>query len=118
MVLTRVEARNQADAFEIFDAPNTTGELLTALETSKPLVIQFEANLGTYAASQSREDLESMKSTLAESYSDPAKLQTETKQMLRVICHPITKVRSSSWISRTSVAIYGIPFRAGRNFEC
>ena len=82
VVLTRVEARKQADPFGIFDALNTTGEPLTALETCKPLVIQFEDNLDSYAGSQSREDWEFMESTLAESYSDPAKLQTETKQML------------------------------------
>ena len=82
VVLTRVEAQNQADAFDIFDALNTTGEPLTALETCKPLLIQFEDERDGYLGSQSKEDWESMESTLAEAYSEPAKQQLETKQML------------------------------------
>ncbi len=46
VVLTRVEARNQDYAFDIFDALNTTGEPLTAIETFKPLVIQSEQTGG------------------------------------------------------------------------
>ena len=82
VVLTRVEAQNQADAFDIFDALNTTGEPLTALETCKPLLIQFEDGRNGYSGSQSKEQWESMESTLAEAYSEPAKQQIETKQML------------------------------------
>ena len=82
VVLTRVEAQNQAHAFDIFDALNTTGEPLTALETCKPLLIQFEDERDGYLGSQSKEDWESMESTLAEVYGEPAKQQTETKQML------------------------------------
>ena len=82
VVLTRVEAQNQTDAFDIFDALNTTGEPLTALETCKPLLIQFEDRRDGYAGSQSKEHWESMESTLAEAYSEPAKQQIETKQML------------------------------------
>ena len=82
VVLTRVEAQNQADAFDIFDALNTTGEPLTALETCKPLVIQFEDEREGYMGSKTKEDWESLESTLAETYSEPAKQQLETKQML------------------------------------
>ena len=82
VVLTRVEAQNQTDAFDIFDALNTTGEPLTALETCKPLVIQFEDEREGYMGSKSKEDWESMEATLAETYSEPAKQQIETKQML------------------------------------
>ena len=83
VVLTRVEAQNQADAFDIFDALNTTGEPLTALETCKPLLIQFEGERDGYLHSQSKEDWESMESKLAEAYGeDPARQQIETKQML------------------------------------
>ena len=82
VVLTRVEARNEADAFDIFDALNTTGEPLTALETCKPLLIQFENERDGYSGSQSKEDWESMESTLSEAYSEPASQQIETKQML------------------------------------
>lgn len=82
VVLTRVEAQNEADAFDIFDALNTTGEPLTALETCKPLLIQFENEREGYGTSQSRADWESMESVLAEAYGEPAKQQIETKQML------------------------------------
>ena len=82
VVLTRVEAQNQADAFDIFDALNTTGEPLTALETCKPLLIQFEDGRDGYSGSQSQDHWESMESTLVEAYGEPAKQQIETKQML------------------------------------
>ena len=42
VILTRVETSDEASAFDIFDALNTTGEPLTALETFKPLVVHFE----------------------------------------------------------------------------
>lgn len=42
VILTRVETSDEAYAFDIFDALNTTGEPLTALETFKPLVVRFE----------------------------------------------------------------------------
>ena len=82
VVLTRVEAQSEGDAFDIFDALNTTGEPLTALETCKPLLIQFENERDGYLGSQSKEDWESVESTLAEVYSEPAKQQIETKQLL------------------------------------
>ena len=83
VVLTRVEARNQEYAFDIFDALNTTGEPLTALETCKPLVIQFEDRLDGYLGSQSKVDWESMESKLAEVYGEnPTSQQLETKRML------------------------------------
>ena len=82
VVLTRVEVQNEGDAFDIFDALNTTGEPLTALETCKPLLIQFEDERDGYSGSQSKEDWESLESRLAEAYSEPAKKQIETKQML------------------------------------
>ncbi len=82
VVLTRVEAQDEGDAFDIFDALNTTGEPLTALETCKPLVIQFESRRDGYRGSKSEEAWESMELMLAEAYSEPAKQQIETKQML------------------------------------
>ncbi len=82
VVLTRVEAQNETDAFDIFDALNTTGEPLTALETCKPLVIQFENKHDGYLRSQLQEDWESMESKLAETYREPGNQQIETKQML------------------------------------
>ena len=82
VVLTRVEAQNEGDAFDIFDALNTTGEPLTALETCKPLVIRFENGGNGYAGSKSEEAWEAMEKSLAETYVEPAKQQLETKQLL------------------------------------
>ena len=42
VAVTRVEADTEEYAFDIFDALNTTGEPLTAIETFKPLVIRRE----------------------------------------------------------------------------
>lgn len=42
IVLTRVIVEEESAAFDIFDALNTTGEPLTALETLKPSVVKFE----------------------------------------------------------------------------
>ena len=48
IVLTRVTTEDESAAFDIFDALNTTGEPLTALETLKPLVIRFENSRRRY----------------------------------------------------------------------
>ena len=82
VVFTRVEARNETDAFDIFDALNTTGEPLTALETCKPLIIQFENSLGKYPGSDSEYFWTKVESGMAETYSEPAKLQTEIRHLL------------------------------------
>lgn len=47
VAITRVTADDDEYAFDIFEALNTTGEPLTALETFKPAVIQFENSLAT-----------------------------------------------------------------------
>ena len=82
VVLTRVEASNEADAFDIFDALNTTGEPLTALETCKPLIIQSENKEGTYLGSESEYYWSKMESGMADAYSEPAQLQTEIRHLL------------------------------------
>jgi hypothetical protein len=46
VAVTQVIATDEAYAFSIFEALNTTGEPLTALETFKPLVIQSESAHG------------------------------------------------------------------------
>ncbi|MYD69370.1 MAG: DUF262 domain-containing protein [Acidobacteria bacterium] len=51
--LTIVTARNEDDAFDMFDSLNTTGQLLTALETFVPKVIQAEG-LAKYSGSISK----------------------------------------------------------------
>ena len=82
VVLTRVEAQNEADAFDIFDALNTTGEPLTALEACKPLLIRFEQEDTSNYRHEIRQVWETMERQLAEEYTNPAKRQTEMKQLL------------------------------------
>jgi hypothetical protein len=52
MALTIVTTRSEDDAFDMFEALNTTGEPLTAFETFKPKVIEAEG-LHNYQASSS-----------------------------------------------------------------
>ena len=51
-----VRAPNEEYAFSLFEPLNTTGQLLTALETLKPLVVQAEGGSPNYAGSPSGED--------------------------------------------------------------
>ena len=82
VVLTRVEAYSEADAFDIFDALNTTGEPLTALETCKPLVIQFERDQEGFSGSPCDLYWKSLESGLTDTYKEPETLQKETKKLL------------------------------------
>ena len=52
VAITVVDAGSEDDAFDMFEALNTTGEPLTAFETFKPKVIEFEG-LSRYAQSPS-----------------------------------------------------------------
>ncbi len=45
VVLTTVQTDDEESAFDIFDSLNTTGIPLTALETLKPLVVDYEENV-------------------------------------------------------------------------
>jgi Protein of unknown function DUF262/Protein of unknown function (DUF1524) len=51
-----VRAPDEDYAFALFEPLNTTGQLLTALETLKPLVVQAEGGSPNYATSPSGED--------------------------------------------------------------
>ena len=63
IAVTVVTAKNEDDAFDIFEALNTTGTPLTAFETFKPNVIKLEAD--GYATSNSRRWIESTDSYLS-----------------------------------------------------
>ena len=83
IVLTRVTTEDESAAFDIFDALNTTGEPLTALETLKPLVIRFENNLRRpYRGSESEIAFSSILSYLDEKFLDTYKKQSETKDSI------------------------------------
>ena len=83
VVLTVVEAPNEDIGFDIFDALNTTGEPLTALETLKPHIVRFERDRGDEC---SREDSKYWWSVLEENVMDPhdspTQRQNETKELV------------------------------------
>lgn len=68
-----VRAPDEDYAFALFEPLNTTGQLLTALETLKPLVVQAEGGTATYAASPSGIDFARLEAYF------PAHVATEEK---------------------------------------
>ena len=82
IVLTRVTTDDESAAFDIFDALNTTGEPLTALETLKPRVIQYENAKGEFSGTTSEIAFIRLKENLDEWYRDTAQKQRETKELL------------------------------------
>lgn len=82
-VLARVETKYEDLAFDIFDALNTTGEPLTALETLKPSVVKFENTEGTgYIKSESKTEFDRIEKFLNKKYQSTDTRQKETKEML------------------------------------
>lgn len=82
VVLTRVMTDDENAAFDIFDALNTTGEPLTAIETLKPRVIQFESSNGTFGGSPSDCAFQRIRQCLDEQYKDTSRKQKETKELI------------------------------------
>lgn len=82
VVLTRVTTDDESAAFDIFDALNTTGEPLTALETLKPRVIQFETSKGGFSGTPSDTAFMRLKKNVDEQYKETSKKQKETKELL------------------------------------
>lgn len=82
IVFTRVETDNEDAAFDIFDALNTTGEPLTALETFKPKVIRQENEKNGYRGSLSEEAFDKIKENINEVFEDSDRRQKETKELL------------------------------------
>ena len=81
VVLTRVVTANETYAFDIFDALNTTGQPLTALETLKPLVVRRESNGGSFGNSVSAVNLSRVEECLS-IFSKPDDRQKETKDLV------------------------------------
>ena len=83
VVLTVVQAPNEDIGFDIFDALNTTGEPLTALETLKPHIVRFERNHGDES---SRADSEFwwkvLEENVMEPHDSPTERQHETKELV------------------------------------
>ncbi len=82
VVLTRVTTHDESAAFDIFDALNTTGEPLTALETLKPRVINYEKKQHGYAGTPSESAFATIDNNLDQRFSDTAKKQAETKDLI------------------------------------
>lgn len=83
VVLTRVETRDESTAFDIFDALNTTGEALTAIETLKPRVIQFEKKKRQrYRGSVSEDAFDSIDGYLPPRFTRADDRQNESKDLI------------------------------------
>ena len=80
VILTRVEAKDEDSAFDIFDSLNTTGEPLTAIETFKPRVISFESTITGYSRSETGKHFKRLEENLDHIETD--KRQTATKELL------------------------------------
>lgn len=86
IAITRVEVETEDYAFDIFDALNTTGEPLTAIETFKPLVIRREEadTEGGYLASSSYRDLLHVEEEIENQPSNDAR-QRESRQVITAL---------------------------------
>ena len=84
IVLTRVKTNDESVAFDIFDALNTTGEPLTAIETLKPQVIKFEKEKrkGHYSGSISEMAFSTINECIDQRFFDTSKKQLETKELI------------------------------------
>ena len=80
VAITVVTARNEDDAFDMFEALNTTGEPLTAFETFKPKVIESET-LMQYEHSPSYESITKIEGYLNR-YGKADRRQRATSEML------------------------------------
>ena len=82
VILTKVIARTEKNAFDIFDALNTTGEPLTALETLKPVVVEFEESHSGYTGSVSEGYWNIIDDTVTNAHINAEDRQRETRLLL------------------------------------
>ena len=80
IAVTTVVTADETAAFDIFDALNTTGEPLTALETLKPQVIATENK--RYAGSNREMAFDEIDKIMAEDYPGTIQKQNETKDLI------------------------------------
>lgn len=81
MAFTVVEAKTEDDAFDMFEALNTTGEPLTAFETFEPKVIETEG-LSSYQTSPSYAQIERAKNYLNRHKKADAKQKATSKLLI------------------------------------
>ena len=80
VAVTMVIGKSEEYAFDMFEALNTTGEPLTAVETFKPRVIRAEGH-SLYEESDSRQSMMEVESFLDRFDTAPAR-QTATAELL------------------------------------
>ncbi|WP_284455269.1 DUF262 domain-containing protein [Alloalcanivorax xenomutans] len=83
VAVTRVIANEEKFAFDIFEALNTTGEPLTALETFKPIVVRFEdeSNRRKWVGSESSDIFKDIEQHLNE-YTRSEERQKQAKDIV------------------------------------
>ena len=87
IAITTVVTDNEDTAFNIFDALNTTGELLTALETLKPKVMShYKTNNLSYAESYSKIAFDKIGKIIEGDYPATSDKQQETKELVITFC--------------------------------
>lgn len=79
--ITIVEATNEYDAFDMFEALNTTGEALTAFETFKPKVIEAEG-LSEYPKSPSYKWIEQIEKGYLDRFNKAEEKRKAVSEML------------------------------------
>ena len=84
VAVTTVITSDETAAFDIFDALNTTGEPLTALETLKPQVIvaENESSDHNYAGSDCEMAFNEIDEIMEEDYPETKQKQDETKDLI------------------------------------
>ena len=82
IVLVNVTTEDESAAFEIFDALNTTGEPLTALETFRPFVVNFEQRNKGRERSGSVELLSDISEDLARRFPNTTQRHSHTKELI------------------------------------
>ena len=97
VVLVSTEAKNNNYAFDMFDSLNTTGELLTGLDTLKPLVVQLEEKntQGGYGKSLSKEYLDNVHKFLEDNYPKQEERQAQIKDFVVSLAVYLTGYRLS-----------------------
>ncbi len=120
VVLTVVQAPNEDIGFDIFDALNTTGEPLTALETLKPHIVRFERNHGDES---SRAESESwwkvLEQNVMEPHDSPTERQNETKELVTgfALYYAGEKIGSDLNVQRNALRNYFIRRVEQRDYE-
>lgn len=124
VVLTVVEAPSEDIAFDIFDALNTTGEPLTALETLKPHVVRLERDHGEgFSGSRSENWWAVLEENVIEPNTQPDRRQRVTKELVTgfAVYYVGDKIGSDLNVQRNTLRNYFIRARnrgddTARNF--